>query len=507
MLLTSQRPPHVTLTKGDYVITWIETHCVYTMGELAGQQVQLLGWEKAFIRRLFLVHGGNGRRWYRWALLGIPKKNGKTELAAWLGLYFLIGDEEPTPYVGVGASADHQADLAFSAVKRCAEWSPTLHSVVKAYDKTIEVPSIPAAKMVRLTKSGGTNDGPNWSALIIDELHEVPRDFWTVTTNGIGGRLQPMVLQITTAGFDLETVCGEQYELGLRLVDDWEIDPRYLFWWYQPEDEFCDYKDPEIWRDVNPSWGATLPEPELYLTDQVRKKKEAEFRRYFLNQWTLAEDVWLGQGMWDMCEDEDRQLDPDLPLFVGIDGALKRDSMAITALQPQADGVDVVRGWVWQNPYPPGHTGRDRWKLNLQEPMKRLRKLRKRFPEPAMMDDDDFPIEGPAFGYDPFAMELLASNLEDEGLNMVTVGQTDQRMCPAAERLYERIVTQKLAHNGDAVMKRQVHSAVMKVKERGWRLSRPEGTRKNIDAAISMAMAAYLALVTEAYDDSGFEIW
>ncbi len=253
--------------------------------------------------------------------------------------------------------------------------------------------------------------------------------------------------------------------------------------------------------------GSTLPEPELYLQDQVRKKTESEFRRYFLNQWTLAEDIWLGQGMWDECEDPDRDLDPALPLFVGIDGALKRDSMAVTAYQPQADGADIVRGWVWENPYPHGHPSRDKWKLNLQEPMELLRELRSDYPEPAMMSDDDYPIDGPAFGYDPYAMELLASNLEDEGLNMVEVPQTDQRMCPAAERLYERIVTKKLVHDGDMVMKRQVHAAVMKIKERGWRLSRPKGTRKNIDAAISMAMAAYLALVSEGTDEEGFDIW
>jgi phage terminase large subunit-like protein len=530
----SQKPPHIQKSKGAYVIAWIETNCVYTIGRWAGKPVKLLPWQKAWIMALFAVDPETGRRWYRWALLGMPKKNGKSEVAAWLSLYFLVGDGEPTPYVGIGASADHQANLVFSAAARCAEWSPTLSRICKVYEKEITAPSIPGGKIIRVASSGATNDGPSWSALILDELHEWSGDkgrkLWTVLTNGIGGREQPLIIQITTAGFDKETVCGEQYSLGKLTADDWEADPRFFFQWYEPDDPDCDYKDPAIWKSISPSWGVAIPDPVVYLKDQSVKKLEAEFRRYFLNQWTDAEEMWLPWGAWDACEDAGEELDPRKPLFVGIDGALKRDTFAIVAYQrqdltPGSEEViravaeeleillpeqltrDVVRAWIWQNPYPKGHARFSEWKFNLFEPKQKMRELREEYPEAAMLDDDDWPIPGPAFLYDPYALALMATELEDEGLNMIEVPQTDQRMCPASEMAYERILTRVLSHDGDPRLKRQVQSAVPKMKDRGWRITRPTGSRKAIDAASGLVMAVYGAYSGSAADDGEPNIW
>lgn len=549
MLYRSPRPEGITASKGDYVANWIETHCVYTVGHLAGQSVTLMEWQRAFLRYLFAVDptGETARRWYRWALLGIPKKNGKTEMAGWLGLYFLFGDGEPTAQVACAASADHQAELVFGAAARCAEWSPTLNKVADVYDREI-VPKpdainhamqsqgwigapgtprlfcFPGSRLVRVTSGTGTNDGPSWHAIICDELHEWEgtkgRKLWTVLTNGIGGRRQPMILQITTAGIpDEDATWFQQYELGMRLVDDPTIDPRYLFWWYGPaKDEQRHYKDLALAEEVNPSWGVTLPDPETYLADQQTKKNESEYKRYFLNQPTESEDVWLPEGAWDQCEQPDLELDPDRPLYVGIDGALKRDSFAIVAYQPQEppaevlelikefiaqlgasedlvpETVDVVRAWIWENPLPKQHPRHGDWKLELQGPMNKLRELRAEFPVAAWMDPDTYEeFEGPAYGYDPYTMEFIAQELEDEGLNMIEVPQTDQRMCPASETLYQKIMIKALAHNGDPNYRRQIHGAVQKEKERGWRLARPKGTTRKIDAAIATAMSAYLA--------------
>lgn len=209
-------------TKGYDVIRWIHTHCVYTNGEWIGKPARLLPWEMLWILELFEVDDDDARR-YRWALLGIPKKNGKTELCAWLALYFLIGDGEPSPLVVCAAASDDQADLVYGAAKTCAEMSPTLSEICDCYDKEILVPSIPGAKLIRVAAAAGTNDGKNIHVVICDELHEWSgekgRRVWTVLTNGTGSRRQPMVLQITTAGYDEETVCYEQYEYGKRVKD------------------------------------------------------------------------------------------------------------------------------------------------------------------------------------------------------------------------------------------------------------------------------------------------
>ncbi len=85
-------------SKGFDVIRWIEANCVFTQGQWAGKPFCMLDWQKRLVVELFEI-GDEGRRRYRWALWGVPKKQGKTELAAALGLYLLLADGEPAPLV------------------------------------------------------------------------------------------------------------------------------------------------------------------------------------------------------------------------------------------------------------------------------------------------------------------------------------------------------------------------------------------------------------------------
>lgn len=511
MLRTNARPPSPDerrLTKGDHVIKWIETHCVGTVGAWAKKPARLMRWQKAFIRNLFSVDSSTGRRVYRWVLLGLPKKNGKTELAAWLALYLLIGDGEPAPWIAVSAAADKQADLVFGAAKRCAEWSPTLRLICETFDKEILVPSIPGAKLVRVAASAGTNDGPSWHAVIIDEYHEWVgkklEDNWNILTNGVGARSQPLIIQITTAGYDIDSsLCGRNYKFGLQLEEDPSLDPRFLFWWYEADlrgDR--DWKDPAVWEDANPSWGNTLPDPMAYLLDQLNRKTESVFKRYFLDIWTDAEDMWLPDGAWDARAvepwgdyeaDEFAGFSPDQPLYVGIDGGLKRDAFAVVASQWAEDKLRV-RAWVWENPYPDGHPSRSEWKLALSDPAGLLRRMRMAFPRPALKDADDDEVPGPGFAYDPFMLEFMAGELADERLNMVETPQTDSRMMPASETLFRLVMEGTLEHDGDPVLRRHVYASVQKPKDRGWRLTRPAGTRRANDAGIAMAMSVAMAV-------------
>lgn len=524
-LLTSADLNFRGKTQGHRVIRWIETHCVYTQGKWVGQPARLLPWEKEFILHLFRTRD-DGSRKYRWALLGIPKKNGKTELAAWLALYFLIGDEEPSPWVCAAASTEHQANLVYGAAHRCADWSPTLRQVTERYNGFMNAPSVPGSQLQRLAAVAGANDGPSWHAVIIDELHEWQgtkgRNVWTVLTNGIGARDNPMILQITTAGFDLEgTVCGQQYTYGKRLATG-EIDPNeephdeYLFWWYEGptviDGEPVDYRDIRVWKAANPSWNATLPNTERYLRGQLAKKTEGEFKRYFLNMWTHAEDSWLADGDWERNQSE-LQLDRDLPLYVGIDGALKRDRFAINMVQLQkVDHRDiwVTRSRVWENPYPVGHPRRNDWKLKLEEPFDLLRQLYKDYPVPAWENEDEvFP--GPAFGYDPAYIEYGAQVLEGEGLNMIEVPQSDSRICPACELLYQKIIAREIAHDGDRAFQRHVYNAKVRQKARGWRVEKSAGNN-HIDALSALIMSTYLLVAANPpgvneNDQEGPSIW
>lgn len=478
-------------TQGFKVIRWIEATCVHTQAEWAGKPFRLLPWQKRLILELFEVGDDNLRR-YRWALVGVPKKNGKSEIAAALGLYALIGDGEPSPLVVCAAASEEQADLVFGAAKTMCQMSPMLSQITECYDKEILVPSIPGARLKRVAAAAGTNDGQNIHWVICDELHEwVPPKgdkVWNVLTNGTGARRQPMVFQITTAGFDVEgTICGKQYEYGKRVQSGEVDDPRFYFHWQEaPQD--CDHRDPEMWKLANPSYGVLVHQE--FFEDQLTKKTESVFRRYFLNQWVTTEEIWIPYGVWDAGQ-SDLELDPSLPLYVGIDIAKTIDSSALARVQLQGDRF-VVRTTIWSNPYPADHALHDSWRMNNHEVEEICRELYREFRVPACEIDKRI-MPGPCFGYDPWRFREEADVLTGEGLAMVEFPQNDSRMIPASQGLYEAIMKTRIAHDGDPILKAHVHHVTAEMRARGWRMSKPEGSTRKIDAAIATAIAVYLA--------------
>jgi phage terminase large subunit-like protein len=477
-------------TRGYDVIRWIEAHCRFTTGQWAGEPFRLLPWQKRLILELFEL-GPDGRRRYRWAYVQTPKKSGKTETAAALALWFLIGDGEPSPLVVCAAASDDQADLVFNAAKRMSELSPTLSAVTERYDREILVPSLPGAKLKRVAAAAGTNDGQNISAVIADELHEWtgPKGeaVWNVLTNGTGARRQPMVFQITTPGFDLDTVAGQQYEYALA-VQRGEVDDRRFYSFLAGAPDGADWRDPAIWEAANPSYGVTVQRE--FFEDQAKKKTESVFRRYFLGQWVAAETLWLPIGAWDACRST-VGLDPKLPLYVGIDMASTEDTTAVVMAQNVGERT-VVRARFWANPYPHGDSRRHSWHLDVDEVSAYLRELRVRFPEPATrIDGRNRP--GPAFGFDPWAMRYEAERLALEGLSMIEFHQNDARMVPAATTLYDLVVSGRLAHDGDPTLAWHIGNVVPRERgEHSWRITRGSPSRK-IDGAIAAAMAVHQA--------------
>lgn len=503
---TLAAPAPKKLTKGPAVVRWLEQNACHTNGQWIGQPFRLLTWQKRLIYQLFEV-GDDGLRRYRWCLLGVPKKNGKSELAAALALYLLIADGEPAPLIVVAAASDEQADLVFGAAKRMCELSPTLSLITERYDREILVPSIPGAKLKRVAAAAGTNDGQNIFACFADELHEWTgpkgEQVWNVLTNGTGARRQPLIFQTTTAGYDQESVCGRQYAYGKKVESGEVDDPRYLFRWYEAP-QGSDHRDPAVWEAANPSYGVLVHAP--FFEDQLGKKTEAVFRRYFLDQWTSSAEAWLPFGAWNACK-APLDLDVSLPIRVGVDVALRNDSTAVVAAQRQ-EGITVLRARVWANPYPEGHSSHDDWELNIFEVEEYLKELRAQFPAPATEIDGRL-MPGPEFNYDPAYFQRSAQLLEGEGLAMVKYPQHDSYMIPASQGFYQLVMERKIAHDGDPILAAHVAAATADQKPRGWRLTKPKGSRRKIDAAIAAAIAVHRAQEPlpvkkrSAYEDHG----
>lgn len=432
---------------------------------------------------MFEVDADTRLRRYRWAYISVPKKNGKTELMAALALWFLIDSGEPSPLVVCAAGSDDQADLIFGAAKTMAEESPTLKAICSPYEDAITVPSIPGAKLQRVAstsrKHGSNLDGKNIYVVICDELHvwEGNRGevVWGTLTRGTGARRCPMVIQITTAGFDRDSICWAQYSHARRVLADPAFDPAFFAYIVEAPDG-ADHTDPKVWAEFNPSFGTVLHEG--FYRDQLSKQPENEFRRFYLNQWTRSAESWLPPGAWDRCEAPDEVIPDGAPVVVAVDAALYRDSTAVVVAHRSAAGRIVVRSEVF--------TAGENGVIDQAAVKAHLLELADRF-------------DVAEVAYDPRLFEVLAQDLSDRGLAMSPFKQSPERMLPACGFAYEQIAAGVVAHDGDPVLADHVLSAAQRAQENGWTLSKGRSKRL-IDACVAMVMAVWTLATPEHAD-------
>ena len=163
----------------------------------------------------------------------------------------------------------------------------------------------------------------------------------------------------------------------------------------------------------------------------------------------------------------------------------------IVGAQVQGERTVVALLGIWENPYAPDDRRHNEWKINVFEVEQRLREIRETYPVAATVIDGQT-RPGPEFAFDPAWFSRSAPVLEGDGLTMVEFPQSDARMIPASQTLYQLVTEKRIAHAGEPALRRHVENAVADRRPRGWRLSKANPRRK-IDAAIALAIAAHRA--------------
>jgi len=421
----------------------------------------LTNWQKDLLGSLY-ERRDDGLLRYRRSLVGLARKNGKSLVGSVIALYGLI-EGEPGAEVYSAAGDRMQARIVFNEAKWQISQSPALSGICKVYRDVVEVPSTGAIYRV-LSADAKLQQGLNASTVIFDEVHVQPNeDLWNALTLSSGARKDPNIVGITTAGFDPDSLCGRLYNYGKRVISGDQVDERFgFFWWEAPEG--CAVSDRDGWAAANPN----LAEGLLDIEDMevsMNQTAEVAFRRYRLNQFVRTDgESWLPTGAWELCR-SDMELKPDLPTFVGVDMALKHDSIAVVIAQPQ-DGRVVVRAKIW---HPDANA------MDVSAVEQHIRDINQQFNV----------VEN---AYDPAFFQRSAEVLSENHV-MVEFPQSAARMIPACGNLYELIVNQVIAHDGDPMFADQVLSAAQRSTESGWRLSKGKSKRK-IDAAIALAIAS-----------------
>jgi len=448
-------------SSGQEVVDFAETFLHVSKGVRAGERLRLTNWQKDLLGSLY-ERRDDGLLRYRRSLVGLARKNGKSLVGSVIALYGLI-EGEPGAEVYSAAGGRMQARIVFYVAKWQISQSPALSGICKVYRDVVEVPSTGAIYRV-LSADAKLQQGLNASTVIFDEVHVQPNeDLWNALTLSSGARKDPNIVGITTAGFDPDSLCGRLYNYGKRVISNDQVDERFgFFWWEAPEG--CAVSDRDGWAAANPN----LAEGLLDIEDMevsMNQTAEVAFRRYRLNQFVRTDgESWLPAGAWELCR-SDMELKPDLPTFVGVDMALKHDSIAVVIAQPQ-DGRVVVRAKIW---HPDANA------MDVSAVEQHIRDINREFNV----------VEN---AYDPAFFQRSAEVLSENHV-MVEFPQSAARMIPACGNLYELIVNQVIAHDGDPMFTDQVMSAAQRSTESGWRLSKGKSKRK-IDAAIALAIAS-----------------
>ena len=179
--------------KAEWAIEFI-SRLTHTKGEWAGQPFNLQKWQKTFIKELFGRVKKDGLRQYQTAYLEIPRKNGKSEMAAAIALFLLFGDGEQGAEIYSAAADREQASLVFNAAAAMVRNDPVLSSMCKIIDSQKRIVVYKTNSFYRaISAEAYSKHGFNAHAVVYDELHVAPnRELWDVLQTSMGSRQQPL---------------------------------------------------------------------------------------------------------------------------------------------------------------------------------------------------------------------------------------------------------------------------------------------------------------------------
>lgn len=295
-------------------VEFCERYVRHSKGRWAGQALIPLPWEEFIIRSLFgwklldeLGERTDLRR-FRYALVQVAKKNGKSLLASAIALLLTILDNEAGAEVYSAATTQDQARIVFDEAARSIRRSPALLKFVDVFGgrpqsrtNNISVERL-AAKFEPLAADADTADGINPHGLIIDELHRWKRrEFYDILQEGFGARENPLSFAVTTAGAGQEGVWWEQRDYAQKVLEGIVEDLEFFAFVAEPAKD-ADWTLEETWEQGNPSID------EVVSRKNLRKEcaraialpsRENSFRRFKVGQLTEQLDRWIPLTIWD----------------------------------------------------------------------------------------------------------------------------------------------------------------------------------------------------------------
>lgn len=301
-------------------------------GAWAGKDFILEPYQCFIISCIFGWKNLDGTRRFRKATIEIPRKSGKTTIAAGIGLFMFVADGESGAEVYTGATTRDQAKICFTDARQMALVSKPINSRAEVLTKNMSI--VPtASKFEYVSSDYDTLDGLNPHLAILDEVHAYKTGgLYDIFISAMGARTQPLLLIITTAGFRKEWWYYKSQRKGIIDILSGRVKDDTTFGIIYTLDEGDDWKDPNVWKKANPSLGVNIKES--YLRQRVndaliRPSETVNVMTKHFNVWTDAAKIWIPKPKWNSFHVKEPDLS-GLQCFGGVDLSYIRDITAYT---------------------------------------------------------------------------------------------------------------------------------------------------------------------------------
>lgn len=500
-------------------VRWMQKNLVFVQGRWSLQPFTFIDWQLKLTKAIFGTIDKRGLRQYRIAYIEVPRGAGKTNLVASIGNYLLWEDHEPNGQILVAASDRAQGSILFDISKQQVWANPKLEAKCKQYRQQLR--NLDDGSELRVLSSDAHRaHGLAPSGALCDELHAWKgRELYDAIQTGTGKREQPLVIIITTAGNDRESVCFELHEYAQKVIDGIVEDPSFFPLIFTAPLELA-WDSEEAFAAANPSYGHTVFRD--YYQREVRRAREipayrASYEQLFLNRWQELASVWIQLEKWDACQ-QPMPTNETLQATIGsaaLDLSMTTDLSALAMAWPLVDQTVALRWHFWL-PEARAETleAADRvpYRRWAQEGLLTL--------TPGDVVDYEFirlhlgKLRAAGYRFRDIALDrwnatALATRLVEDGFAVRAHGQGFKDMSPAAKAWESMILQRRIRHGGNPVMRWQVTNAGIEVDAAdNIKPTKVQGKkRKKIDGVVSGIMALGGALAAPQVGDWKIEAW
>lgn len=498
----------------------------HSKGKWAGRKFELEPWQAFEIWNIFGWYWASGKRRFTTAYTEVARKNGKSTLAAGVGLYAMVADGEMGAEIYVGATKLPQAKITFNEAKAMVQKSPALKEVLEVYQHNIHSIEL-AAKFEPIASDSDKLDGLNPHCGIIDEYHAHKTSaLLNVLESGMAARENPLMYVITTAGFNKLGPAFQMRDVCIKVLDG-IVEQDDLFALIFSMDKDDDWEDPKNWQKANPS-SSSIDTIQPFLEARYKAVKNdpskvVDFKTKNLNVWTDASEVWIEDKKFLECN----QAPINLADLAGRDcyGALDLSSIEdITVLSlffPGEKFNDSIRIY-----FIPEDTVRERSKRDgvpyemwAEQGLFELTPgntvdydyIRRRISGYYVMDGEVQHDENciadlvnlKSLAYDRWNSSQLVNNLMADEIEMSPFGQGFASMSAPTKQYKKMILNKEYNHGGDPVL-RWMLSNVEIQRDAGGNEKPDKGkSKEKIDGVVAdiMALGEYLTETDEDDDD------